>query len=577
MSEWTSSAQRWLDVQAQALRGWTLLAAAAGTAAALAFALFAFGLASVAQGWISADSSRTAAALAQALAGAVLRAACLALRDWAGLRAAALVRRRARDEVLDALAQLGPLRARVGDDGALATLAVEQVDALDAYYARYLPQRWIVATVPLLLLALIAPHSWLAALLLLATAPLIPLFMRLVGMGAAEASRQQAGALARLGAQFLDLLRGLPTLRLLAAADLGAQRLDASAQDYRRRLLSVLRLAFLSSAVLEFFASVSIALVALYLGLALLGRFDSGHYGAVPSLGSALYILLLTPEFFAPLRQLGSDYHARADALAAAEAITRLRLAVPAADAWSSTAPASNSEPAARAPAIRFDAVTLRYADGRCALDQVSLQIAAGERVALRGASGAGKSSLLALLAGFVAPSSGQIVVDGRPLAQRNRLHWWRQLAWLEQRPEWFRLSVRDNVLLGLDRNDDSRLWSALQAAGLADTVQNLPQQAESIVDAADGALSGGQLQRLALARALARDAAVWLLDEPSAHLDEDGAGHLFDALEQASRGASVILATHAQELPAWIDRVLVFEHGRLVEDRTAHRVAAGA
>ena len=577
MSEPIAGAQAWLDGQAQTLNRWTLLGAAAGTLAALAFALFAFAVASIAQGWIAADSSSSATALAQALAGAVLRAVCLALRDWAGLRAAALVRRRARAEVLDALARLGPLRARVGDDGALATLAVEQVDALDAYYSRYLPQRWIVATVPLLLLALIAPHSWLAALLLLATAPLIPLFMRLVGMGAAEASRQQAGALARLGAQFLDLLRGLPTLRLLAAAEQGARRLDDSAQDYRRRLLSVLRLAFLSSAVLEFFASVSIALVALYLGLALLGRFDSGHYGATLSLGSALYILLLTPEFFAPLRQLGSDYHARADALAAAGAICRLRLAVPVADAWSSDAASAGSEPATAAPAIRFDAVTLRNADGRCALDQVSLHIAAGERVALRGASGAGKSSLLALLAGFVAPSSGQIRIDGRPLAHCDRQRWWRRLAWLEQRPEWFRLSVRDNVLLGLDRNDDQRLWTALRAADLAGTVQNLPQQAESLIDAADGALSGGQLQRLALARALARDAAAWLLDEPTAHLDEDGARRLFDTLGQASRGATVILATHAAELPAWIDRVLVFEQGRLVEDRALQPAAAGA
>lgn len=566
MTTVADEARRWLDGHQRGVRRWIALASACGAAATLGFALLAAAIAQVAQGWID-GSSPPAVAFILAAAGALLRGLCLALRDWAGLRAAVIVRAQARGEVLDALARLGPLRARAGDDGALASVAVDQVDALDGYFRRYLAQRKIAVIAPLLVLVLVVPKSWLAAVVLLATAPLIPLFMLLVGLGANEASRQQAGALARLGAEFLDLVRGLPALRLLAAANAGAQRLAEGAQDYRRRMLAVLRLAFLSSAVLEFFAAVSIALVALYLGLALLGRFDAGHYGAAMTLKSALFILLLTPEFYAPLRQLGSDYHARADAQAAAEAVLAVcRLAPPAA-AWS-----GNAAPMpGRAPAIEFDAVSLRYGDGRTALESVSLRIAAGERVALRGASGAGKSSLLALLAGFITPSEGRILIDGVELTSLQRQAWWQRLAWLEQRPEWLRCSVRDNVLLGLDAAE-ARLQPALQAAGIADLVAALPRGTDSVLGEDEGALSGGQLQRIAVARALAREARLWLLDEPTAHLDADAVEGMFRAIGNASAGATLLLATHTPTLPGWIDRELVFERGQLVDDR---RIAA--
>lgn len=555
-------AHRWLHGHERHVHRWIALASACGAAATLGFALLAAAIAQVAQGWID-GSAPPAGAFVMATAGALLRGVCLALRDWAGLRASVTVRARARNEVLDALARLGPLRARAGDDGALASVAVDQVDALDGYFRRYLAQRHIAVIAPLLVLALVVPRSWLAAAVLLATAPLIPLFMLLVGLGAAEASRQQASALARLSAEFLDLVRGLPALRLLAAANAGARRLAEGAQDYRRRMLAVLRLAFLSSAVLEFFAAVSIALVALYLGLALLGRFNAGHYGAAMTLQSALFILLLTPEFYAPLRQLGSDYHARAEAQAAAEAVIAVGRLAPSETRWRSSA-----EPmASSAPAIEFEAVSLRYGDGRTALESVSLRIAAGERVALRGASGAGKSSLLALLAGFVAPSEGRILIDGVELTSLQRQDWWQRLAWLEQRPEWLRASVRDNVLLGLD-GAGAKLQPALQAAGIAAVVAALPRGVDSVLGEDEGALSGGQLQRIAVARALARDARLWLLDEPTAHLDAEAVDAVFDAVGEASAGATLLLATHTAALPRWIERELVFERGRLVVDR---------
>jgi ATP-binding cassette subfamily C protein CydD len=586
-----AAAARWLRRHLAVVRGWTMLAIAAGIAASMSYAAFAFLVAHAAQVWISGNAV-AASTPWLALVAVLARGACHATRDWAGARAAIVVRGNARSEVLDALERLGPLRARLGDDGALATLAIEQVDALDGYVARYAPQRVVAVLVPLALVALVLPHSWLAAAIFVVTAPLIPLFMMLVGYGAAAASREQADALARLGGRFLDLVRGLPTLRMLAAAHIGAQRLADGAHEYRERMLRVLRLAFLSSSVLEFFASGAIAMVALYLGLALLGRFDMGHYGAI-DLGSALFILLLAPEFYAPLRQLGADYHARADALVAADRIGDATRAAPAAVAATSSADA----PLADAPLIEFDAVTLRHDDGRVALDNVSFRIARGERVALRGASGAGKSSVLALLAGFVTPTSGTIRIEGVNLTQLERAAWWRRLGWLEQRPEWFRRSIADNVLLG--DADTSRLWPALERAELADVVRALPRGADSVVGESDGSLSGGQLQRLALARALARDADVWLLDEPTAHLDAETAERLIATLGEASTygsssqrklgsssyaqenpdtnvdttstnlpppGTTVLLATHA-ETPAWIDRILTLDHGHLHED----------
>jgi ATP-binding cassette, subfamily C, bacterial CydD len=557
------AALAWLAARTRPVRGWLAGATLFGVCATLAYAGFAALLAQVVARWTGVERAAGATFLLVALVAAVaLRAVFAIARDACGQRASRAVRERVRADVLDALGRIGPLRRHVGDDGALATLAVEQVDALDGYVSRYLPQRQVAVLVPLLLCGIVATQSWLAALLLLSTAPVIPWFMMLVGRGAARASGAQAAALAQIGAQFLDLLRGLPTLRLLGNAQVGAGQLAASAREYRQRVLAVLRLAFLSSAVLELFASIGIALVALYLGLALLGRFDLGHYGGPMRLDAALFILLLAPEFYAPLRQLGADYHARADALAAAAALAQLDTQVPPAAMPGHAVLATSA-----APAIEFDAVSLRYPDGRIALAGLSFRIAAGERVALRGASGAGKSSVLALLAGFVAPSAGAIRIDGIDFAALDRASWWRRLAWLEQRPEWFRRSIRHNVLLGGDASDEARLWDALARAGLADDVRALPQGADSIVGEASGALSGGQLQRLALARTLARDASVWLLDEPLAHLDADTAAPLRETLAATSAGRTVLIATHNAADLAWADRVITLDGGRCAGD----------
>lgn len=577
-----AAAKHWLRTQARTVRAWTGLAAAAGLAATLAWIGFAALVAGIAAHWIGQPDAWPSTAVALAVAPLLLiaRSLALAVRDWAGSRASLRLRGAVRDELLDALARLGPLRAAAGSDGALATILVEQVDALDGYVARYRPQCVLAIGVPLLIVIAVLPQSWLAALLLGATAPLIPLFMLLVGQGAAAANRHQAEALATLGGRFLDLVRGLPALRLAGRTEWGAAAVHDGAQGYRRSSLRVLRLAFLSSTVLELFASLAIAMVALYLGLALLGRFPSGHYGGAMQLDAALFVLLLAPEFFAPLRQLGTDYHLRAQALAAATAIADLLRRAPqptvvhgsgADHAKPTPTNAIGSSAAGSGPAaIEFDQVSLRHGDGRLALDRISFRVAAGERVLLRGASGSGKSSMLALLAGFLAPTEGCIRVDGRDLATLPRPAWWPRLAWLEQRPEWFAASIGDNVLIGLDGADPARLRHALTDAGLAADVEALPDGIRTHIDADGGGLSGGQLQRLALARALVRDAGIWLLDEPLAQLDPDTAADLQRTLAAASRGRTLLMASHerTQAADLWIDRVVTLAAGRIVEDR---------
>lgn len=561
-------ATEWLRARQVQLRGWIILAALAGITATAAYALFAFALARTLGGWIHTPSSPTSPAWLLVMPFALLlRSALAALREWAGMRAGLIMRARARREAMDALERLGPLRSSQGTDGALATLVIEQVDALGDYAARYLPQRLIVLGVPALLVALTLPHSWLAATLWLATAPPVPLFMILIGRGAASASQRQAEALARLGGRFLDLVRGLPMLRLLGRTDDARDWLAADSAQYRERTMGVLRLAFLSSAVLELFASLSIALVALYLGLALLGRFDFGHYGQPMTLQTAMFVLLLAPEFFAPMRQLGADYHVRAAALAAVGPLARLQESLPAAGQPSvpSTRPGP-TDPRSDAFIVLED-IGLRHADGRMALSDITLRIQPGERIELRGASGSGKSTLLALLAGLIEPTSGILRIDGIEFAAWDRTVWWSQLGWLEQRPEWFRLSIRDNVLLGLPAQAGARLWPALEAAGLADVVRALPN-ADRAVPGEDGTLSGGQMQRLALARALARDARLWLLDEPLAQLDPQTAAHLRNTLSEVTRSRTLLMASHQPDTPCWIDRRLTLAAGRVIADQ---------
>lgn len=488
----------------------------------------------------------------------VALAACLLLRpllqagrESLSRRASRQARAELRGELLERLGQLGPARRRFGSDGALGAKVLEQVDALDGYISRYQVQSRLAVLVPLMLGVMVALHSLLAAGLMLLTAPLVPLFMVLVGHAAAGASQRQLATLARLGGHFLDLVRGMGTLQRLGATDQAAQRIASASEAYRGRTMGVLRLAFLSSAVLEFFSALAIALVAVYLGLGLLGQLPWAK-GQVPvPYQGALFILLLAPEFYAPLRQLGADYHARAEAEGAMEELAPLLDAQP----WQ---PAARSTLDETATPPRLEGVGLAVSGdgGRRRLEPISFRLAPGERLLIQGESGSGKSSLLEALLGFV-PYTGSLTADGRELATLARDAWQRRLGYLGQQPPVLRGSVAENLRLAAPEAGDTELVTVLEQVELWPLLARREGLATALGERGRG-LSGGQLQRLALAQLLLSRAPLWLFDEPTAHLDPDAARRLHGLIERLSRGRSVILVSHEAEGLEWVDRRLL-------------------
>lgn len=460
------------------------------------------------------------------------------------------VRRAMRELLLERLAQLGPARRSLGSDAQLTSRLLEQVDALDGYVSRYWVQRYLVLIVPLMLVLATAMHSLLAALLMLLTAPLVPLFMVLLGKAAASASQRQFIALGRMSGRFLDLLRGLPTLRHLRALVFAQQAVSQAAEDYRRGTMRVLRLAFLSGAVLELFASLAIALVALYLGLGLLGILPWAKAEIPVPYLSALFILLLAPEFYAPLRQLGSDYHARAEAEAAVTELQPLLQLQP----WRH--PGKTPVTLTAAPAISGQALAVAQDTGSARLAPLDLQLAAGERVLLRGPSGSGKSTLLDLLMGFL-PYAGELLIDGRPLSGLRRDDWLRHIGYLGQQPELLAASIADNLRLAAPEASDQQLIEVLDWVGLWPLLRQLPQGLNTSLGERGLGLSGGQLSRLALARLLLREALVWLLDEPLAHLDPQTAEQIGALLGRLSQGRTLLLVSHEAHGLDWVDRVI--------------------
>ena len=465
------------------------------------------------------------------------------------------VRHGVRRRLLHALAALGPARSHFGSDGALSTQILEQVDALDGYISRFYVQRTVAVATPLLIAAAVFYHSKLAAVLLLLTAPLVPLFMILVGTAAAKKSRQQLDTLSQLGGRFLDLVRGMPTLRRLNAVAQAEKQVSASALAYQKRTMSVLALAFLSGAVLELFASLAIALVAVYLGLGLIGVLPWAK-GVVPvPYEGALFILLLAPEFYAPLRQLGNDYHAKAQAQAAAEALQPLL------DASEGKRPSESGikMDLNAAPSLQLTGVRIMGAEGRERLAPTSFAVKAGARIGIGGASGIGKSSLLQALLGFSA-YEGRIVLNGEDFAALDKKYLQGQSAYLAQTATLLPGSIADNLRLAKAGADEAHMQKVLSEVGLWDLIQRLPYGLNTLLGERGLGLSGGQQQRLSLAQLLLRDAHFWLLDEPAAHLDEETAAELYRVLGQISCGKTVLLVSHDLAAVAWLDDVVVLE-----------------
>ena len=496
----------------------------------------------------------------------VLRPCFLAVKDLLGIRAGRVLRRRLRQTLLETIAAAGPHRSRIAGDGSLSAMVLEQVDAMDEYFVRYLPHKILAVATPAIIVAAVLPHSPVVAALLIVTAPLIPFFMVLLGNEAVRAGRRRFRSLSVLADQIRTFLQGLPVLRQLNAVPPARQTLASASDRFRVKTLAVLRMAFLSSAVLELFASLGIAVAAVYLGMGLLGYVPWAR-GTVPvPLGSALFILLLIPEFYMALRRLGTDYHARAQAMAAAVSLMPLIHARGSffrggSQVWVPAGP----------PGIQIRQVSWQPSGRNRVLDAIDLDIAPGERVGLVGPSGSGKTSLLHLILGFDRPSDGRVLVDGQPLDSLNPDRFRQQIAWLGQRPEWFSGTVARNLDLARPHAGEERFRQALEAAGAWAFIEPLPEGIHTAVGEGGRGFSGGQLQRLALARALLQDAWLWVLDEPGAHLDPETAVAVRRHIGQVSRGRTLILAAHHLEGLSWLDTLVRLDNGRITGIERCH------
>ncbi|MCH7374475.1 cysteine/glutathione ABC transporter permease/ATP-binding protein CydD [Aeromonas sp. MR19] len=479
-------------------------------------------------------------------------------REVTSFKAGSAVRQAIRELVLTRLGRLGPAYIQRRPAGSWASLLLEQIENMQDFFSRYLPQMAIAVFIPVVILVAVFPVNWAAGLILLGTAPLIPLFMILVGVGAADANRRNFQALARLSGHFLDRLKGLRTLQLFMRTQAEGDAIRDASEDFRERTMEVLRLAFLSTAVLEFFAAISVALVAVYFGFSYIDHLNFGHYGTKVTLFTGLFVLFLAPEFYAPLRELGAHYHAKAQAIGAAEQLLEFLEA-------DVSEPASGKAPFHADTPIKVEAKDLEVlsAEGKVLVGPIDFTLEAGSRTALIGVSGAGKSSLVNALLGF-APYRGELKVNGRELASLDMSQWRLQLGWLSQNPQLFHASLRDNLLLAKPSASDAELEAALKRAQAWEFA--MEKGLDYPVGDQAGGLSVGQAQRLALARTLLKSTQLMVLDEPTASLDRHSERAIMTTLEQAMAGQTLLMITHRLDQLTKMDKILVLARGQLVE-----------
>jgi ATP-binding cassette subfamily C protein CydD len=548
---------------ARAVRGYlvsTVVLGLAVTALVLAQAgLLAHALAAAARGVGAAALGSTLVILLVVVAA---RAVAAGAGETVALRAAAAVKSQLRRKLTGHTLRLGPAWLGGQRAGEIATVATKGLDALDPYFARYLPQLGLAVMVPLAVVARVAAADWISAVVVAVTLPLIPVFAVLVGLHTRARTQRQWRLLATLGGHFLDVVEGLPTLKLFGRARAQTRVIKEVSEAHRSATMATLRVAFLSALVLELAAALATALVAVEVGLRLL----YGHIGYE----TALLVLLLTPEAYLPLRAAGAQFHASMEgAAAAARACDILDIPLPAGSPTVRPQLRSDTRPRVdlRCSTILLNALRLTYPGREApALAGVSHAIRPGERITVTGPSGSGKSSLLALLLRFVDPDAGTIEAGGIPLAQLDLSAWRAQIAWVPQHPHLFTGTIAGNIALGQPNASRAAIENAAGLAGATEFIDALPEGLDTALGERAAQLSAGQRQRIALARAFLRDAPLLLLDEPAAHLDPVTAGQILRTIETLMPGRTVVLVTHGPGWTAPADQTIMLDHGRPVE-----------
>lgn len=491
----------------------------------------------------------------------ILRAGITLGGEVAANGVAVRVKASLRELLLAKLMRLGPAYQAQQESGALVASALQGVESLDAYFSQFLPQLILAAVIPLAVLLAVFPRDLLSAGVLLLTAPLIPIFMLLIGKLAESLTARQFTALKRMSGFFLDTLQGLTTLKALGRSQDRAARIGQVSESYRRATLGVLQTTFLSALVLELVGTLSTAIVAVEIGLRLLnGRL---------AFEQALFILIVAPEFYLPLRTLGLRFHAGMSGAAAARKIYEI-LDAPEPGAISPTSEASHAVAKTTAwieQPVCFERVSYRY-PGRegAVLQDISFCIQPGEMVALVGRSGAGKSTLAHLLLGFIQPTRGTIRVGHRRMQDISLAAWRRQIAWVGQQPALFQGTLLDNMRIANEAASLNEIQLAAEQAGFAEVVADLPQGWDTRIGEGGARLSGGQAQRLALSRAFLRNAPCVVLDEPTAHLDPQQEMLLVEATRRLCASRTVLVIAHRLQTVRAADNILVLEEGRLVE-----------
>ncbi len=480
-------------------------------------------------------------------------------------RGTLIIRKKVFTRLTSTVGALGPIYAKSVQSGRLSTTLLKGVEALDAYYSQYIPQIFFSLFTPLLIAGTILPRDPISGGILLGTAPLIPLFMILIGKSASAMTEKQWKTMSRMSGFFLDVLQGLPTLKLFAQSKRQHDAIEESGETFRHATMRVLKVAFLSSLTLELVGTIGTAIIAVGIGLRLMaGQLTFQH---------ALFVLILTPDFYLPLRQLGTKFHAGMEGVSASKEIfTILDQSLPA----SVRKPAFAVQESAGKRPILFSDVSYTYPGGsKPVLEGINATIPAGKTTAIIGPSGAGKSTLINLLLRFQEPGAGGITIDSNPIHDIPLEAWHKQISWVPQHPYLFNATLRENILLAKPHASAEEMELALKKTGLTAFVSTLPDGLETMIGEEGARLSGGEAQRVALARAFLKNAPLLVLDEPTSHTDPELEAALRSSIQELMRGRTTVIIAHRLETIRSAEQIIVVSHGKITQCGTHEELIA--